>query len=118
MAQQKNLTIVCLITFICLLCFTGYAGEEKGGMKTAAKKTVPSSPSVGRLEPLASFKGEITELFDFGDTPLGKRTDVYFEGDLTGDKISGKMRGVDYILVRSDGVSELDGRAVIINNEE
>ena len=33
----------------------------------------------------------------------GARFDIYFEGDLTGDKIKGKISGIDYLTVRSDG---------------
>jgi len=35
--------------------------------------------------------------------PEGARFDIYFEGDLTGDKINGKISGIDYLTVRSDG---------------
>jgi len=70
--------------------------------------------SIGRLELLTSFKGKVTELIYFGDTPLGRRFDAYFEGDLTGGVLSGRMRGVDYILTRADGVSEINVRAAIV----
>jgi len=75
------------------------------------------NPSIGRLELLSTFKGKITEIVDFGDTPIGKRCDVFFEGDLSGGKISGRMRGVDYILVRSDDISELNVRAAIVTHD-
>jgi Protein of unknown function (DUF3237). len=100
------------------VCFIGYGSEKKGIQKMAAKKAESDSSSIGRLELLSSFKGKITDLVDFGDTPLGKRYDVYFEGDLTGGKISGKMRGVDYILVRSDEVSELNVKAAITTDDD
>jgi hypothetical protein len=115
---KGSIIIGCLVTLACLVCFAGYGADEKGTKKMTAKKAESNSFSVGRLEPLSSLKAKITELFDFGDTPIGKRTDVYFEGDLTGDKISGKIRGVDYMLVRSDEVSEIDVRAVITTNDE
>ncbi len=70
--------------------------------------------SIGRLELLTSFKGKVTELIYFGDTPLGRRFDAYFEGDLSGGMLSGRMRGVDYILTRADGVSEINVRAAIV----
>ena len=72
--------------------------------------------SIGHLELLTSFKGNVTELIYFGDTPLGKRFDAYFEGDLSGGVLSGRMRGVDYILVRSDGIGEINVRAAIITS--
>jgi hypothetical protein len=73
--------------------------------------------SIHRLELLTSFKGKVTELIYFGDTPLGKRFDAYFEGDLSGGVLSGRMRGVDYILTRSDGVSEINVRATIVTQD-
>ena len=48
--------------------------------------------SIDRLEHLCSYKARITDFIHFGDTPLGKRYDAYFEGDLTGQKLSGKMQ--------------------------
>ena len=74
--------------------------------------------SIDRLEHLCSYKARTTDFIYFGDTPLGKRFDVYFEGDLTGQKLSGKMRGIDYILVRSDGIAELNVRAVLITDDK
>jgi hypothetical protein len=73
--------------------------------------------SIDRLELLTSFKGKVTELIYFGDTPLGKRFDAYFEGDLSGGVLSGRMRGVDYILVRSDGVAEINVRAAMVTQD-
>ena len=57
--------------------------------------------SIGQLELLSSFKGKVIERIDYGDTPVRKRLDAYFEEDLTGGVLSGKMRGVDYLLTRS-----------------
>ena len=73
--------------------------------------------SIGRLELLTSFKGKVTELIYFGNTPLGRRYDAYFDGDLSGGVLSGRMRGVDYILTRSDGVSEINVRAAIVTQD-
>ena len=39
---------------------------------------------ISRLELLSSLRGRVTERIDCGDTPIGKRLDAYFEGDLTG----------------------------------
>jgi hypothetical protein len=73
--------------------------------------------SVGPLELLMSLKAKPVEFVHYGDTPLGLRMDVHFEGALEGGVISGTMRGVDYVLVRSDGVGELNVRAVIVTND-
>jgi len=74
--------------------------------------------SIDRLEHLCSYKARITDFIHFGDTPLGKRYDAYFEGDLTGQKLSGKMHGIDYILVRADDIAELNVRAVIVTDDK
>ncbi|WP_249123448.1 MULTISPECIES: DUF3237 family protein [unclassified Bradyrhizobium] len=42
----------------------------------------------------------------------GTRFDVAFEGDIKG-RITGKLRGVEYLLMRADGRADLDGRGTI-----
>jgi hypothetical protein len=74
--------------------------------------------SIDRLEHLCSYKARITELVNFGETPLGRRFDAYFEGEVTGQRLSGKMRGIDYILMRSDDVAELNVRAVLVTDDK
>jgi len=45
--------------------------------------------------------------------PQGARIDVAFEGDIKG-RITGKvLRGVEYLQLRADGRTDLDGRATI-----
>ncbi|MBN1664705.1 MAG: DUF3237 domain-containing protein [Deltaproteobacteria bacterium] len=73
--------------------------------------------SIKKLEHLCSYKAKITEVINFGMTPLGRRLDVCFDGDLAGDLLSGRMRGVDYILVRSDGVGEIHVRGAITTKD-
>ncbi len=38
----------------------------------------------------------------------GARVDVYFEGPITGAKLSGSVKGVDYLYFRADGRIELN----------
>jgi hypothetical protein len=73
--------------------------------------------SIGRMELLMSLQGKVTEVINFGKTPLGRRFDAHFEGELSGEVLSGKMRGVDYILVRPDGIAEINVRAAIVTPE-
>jgi hypothetical protein len=66
----------------------------------------------------------ITGVTDYGVTldavlsgnenlPLqGTRFDVGFEGDSKG-RLTGKMRGIEYLLMRADGRTDLDGRGTI-----
>jgi hypothetical protein len=44
--------------------------------------------------------------------PQGARFDVAFEGNATG-RLSGRVRGVDYLRMRADGRIDLDIRATI-----
>jgi hypothetical protein len=69
------------------------------------------------LEHLCSYKADVTNRVYFGDTPIGKRYDISFEGDVTGKILSGKMHGIDYILERSDGIAELNVRAVLVTKD-
>ena len=71
---------------------------------------------IDKLEHLCSYKADVTNVIYFGETAFGKRSDVSFEGIVTG-KLSGKMQGVDYILERSDGIVELDVRAVLVTDD-
>lgn len=47
----------------------------------------------------------------------GAHFDIYFEGDLIGEKINGKISGVDYLKVRADGRYFLDLHAKILTDD-
>lgn len=47
----------------------------------------------------------------------GAHFDIYFEGDLIGEKINGKISGVDYLEVRADGRFFLDLHARILTDD-
>lgn len=49
--------------------------------------------------------------------PEGLRFDIDFKGELTGPKLSGKIAGTDYVLLRGDGVSKLHIHAVITTDD-
>ena len=77
-----------------------------------------------RGEKIYECELNITGLTDYGVTldallsrkekvPLqGTRFDVAFEGDSKG-RLTGKLRGVEYLLMRADGRTDLDGRGTI-----
>ncbi|MBN1381715.1 MAG: DUF3237 domain-containing protein [Deltaproteobacteria bacterium] len=69
--------------------------------------------AMNQLEHLCSLKAKVTDLISYGATPWGMRMDAHFEGDVAGGILNGKVRGVDYITVRSDGVAELNVRASV-----
>ena len=45
--------------------------------------------------------------------PEGARFDVYFEGPVTGPRVNGSVRGVDYLHIRADGRCQLNIHAEI-----
>ena len=49
--------------------------------------------------------------------PEGLSFDIHFEGKVTGDKIEGTIKGVDYLTVRADHRLFLDLRATITTND-
>ncbi|MEQ8244859.1 DUF3237 family protein [Fulvivirga sp.] len=72
---------------------------------------------------------QLTEVKDYGfswdDFASGKRPipseglkfDIHFEGDVTGEIIEGKIKGVDYLTVRADGRLFLDLHAAITTHD-
>ncbi|PKL36000.1 MAG: hypothetical protein CVV44_17410 [Spirochaetae bacterium HGW-Spirochaetae-1] len=69
--------------------------------------------SIDHVEKLMDMKAKVTSLVDYGPTASGVRFDVGFEGRLSGETINGKMQGVDYFLMRPDGVGHINVRAAI-----
>lgn len=49
--------------------------------------------------------------------PQGARFDISFEGDVTGERIKGKIRGVDYLTVRADGRFDMNIFATITTDD-
>jgi hypothetical protein len=78
---------------------------------------------------LYEYAPKITKVIDYGipaedvlsgrtpPPPEGARVDVYFEGPVTGN-LRGRVKGVDYLLVRADGRVKLDIHAEITTDDE
>ena len=49
--------------------------------------------------------------------PEGLRLNVSFEGELKGPRLRGRIAGTDYILMRGDGLPQLDIHAVITTDD-
>lgn len=47
----------------------------------------------------------------------GARFDISFEGTVTGEEISGKVKGIDYLEVRADGKFMLNLQATIVTSD-
>lgn len=77
-----------------------------------------------RGEKIYEYDLEVTGVTDYGVTleailsgqarvPLqGARIDVAFEGRATG-RLTGRVRGLDYLRIRTDGRIDLDIRAIV-----
>jgi len=58
--------------------------------------------------------------FAANNTPIpaeGIKFDIHFEGEVTGDRVEGTIKGVDYLTVRADGRLFLDLRAAITTKD-
>lgn len=70
-----------------------------------------------RLEPLYSFTASLRPR-QIGVTPGGARLDVEFEGDLDpGGRLTGHLRAINYLTVRSDGVAHVHVRGTVTTPE-
>lgn len=49
--------------------------------------------------------------------PEGLKFDIHFEGEVTGDRINGTIKGTDYLTVRADGRLFLNLHAAITTND-
>jgi len=96
--------VVCLVLFSLTLPL--YADERPPAKKEDPKK----------IELLTTLSGVVTDILLYGETPHGVRMDVAFEGQLSGE-INGFMRGMDYVLVRPDGVFEINVHATITTDD-
>jgi hypothetical protein len=84
-----------------------------------------SDTSVRVSETLYEARAHFTQITEYGVSmeaflageatppPEGIRIDVAFEGTLTGQRLKGSVRGVDYLQVRADGHVELHIHASI-----
>jgi hypothetical protein len=75
-------------------------------------------------EKIYEYELDVTGLTDYGVTlqailsgqasvpPQGARIDVAFEGHATG-RLTGRVRGIDYVRIRTDGRFDLDIRAIV-----
>jgi hypothetical protein len=64
--------------------------------------------------------GTSAEALFSGQTPPpaeGARIDVYFEGPVTGARLNGTVKGVDYLHIRADGRAQLDIHAEITTDD-
>lgn len=80
-------------------------------------------------ELIYSYTGQFTQVVEYGvsadavfsgQTPPpaeGARFDVHFEGPITGPKVKGTVKGVDYLHIRADGRVQLNIHAEITTED-
>lgn len=80
-------------------------------------------------EPIYEYTVQFTQVVEYGasaealfagQTPPpaeGARIDVHFEGPITGQKVTGTVKGVDYLHIRADGRAQLDIHAEITTED-
>lgn len=61
-----------------------------------------------------SFRGQLTRMSPVGITPDGLRIDIGFAGTISDGPLAGcALDGVDYLLIRPDGVGVVDAREIV-----
>ena len=67
-----------------------------------------------RIEPLYRFEAALTETVPVGLIPEGVRLDPHFDGEATAGTLAGaRVRGIDYLLLRGDGVGVIDANLTL-----
>lgn len=84
------------------------------------------SPTPGQL--VYEYTPQVTAIVEYGTSaeamfaggtppPEGARLDLYLEGPVSGGKLDGRVRGVDYLNFRADGRAELHIHAEITTDK-
>ena len=84
------------------------------------------SPMAGEL--IYEYRPQVTQTVEYGVSadamfagepppPEGARCDLYLEGPVSGGKLTGTVRGVDYLNFRADGRAELHIHAEIVTED-
>lgn len=64
------------------------------------------------------FRGRLTRLTPIGLVPDGLRLDVAFAGTITDGPLAGcAMEGIDYLLIRHDGIGVVDARELVTTDQ-
>ena len=101
---------------------TDHSSLQDGGSSISDQTRIPA-------ELLYEYRCKTTQVVEYGvsvealmsgqvSPPAeGVRFDVYFEGPVTGTKLSGSVKGVDYPHMRADGRAQLNIQAEITTED-
>ena len=65
-----------------------------------------------------AFTAQLTSLTPVGIAPAGLRMDVGFAGQVTDGPLAGAaVTGIDYLLIRADGVAVIDARELVVASD-
>jgi hypothetical protein len=98
------------------------ASEEKIGLGPGET----GAPMTGEL--IYEYRPQVTQTVEYGVSadamfagepppPEGARLDLYLEGPVSGGRLEGTVRGVDYLNFRADGRAELHIHAEIVTED-
>ncbi len=70
------------------------------------------------MEAVYRFEATLTESVPVGLVPEGVRIDLHFEGEVVEGALTGaRVRGIDYLLFRADGVGVINAYEVISTDD-
>ncbi len=106
MKRNTSILTFILLTLLSTLIF-GFITQR------CSRSNANSTTDEMVLSYLGYFKATITKEIVYGETPYGIRHDNHYEGEITGNRLSGQMSGIDYMTIRPDGINEVNTRAAI-----
>jgi hypothetical protein len=70
------------------------------------------------MDLLYRLEAQLTEIIAIGVVREGVRLDLYFDGGITQGRFAGaKLRGIDYLLLGTDGVGVIDVHAAVVADQ-
>lgn len=114
--MKKVKTIITAILFT-LLSFSILGSITQCSSRSDASATNDGSDGMD-LTYFGHLTFTITKQIIIGETPYGIRHNEHYEGEFTGNLVSGSMSGIDYMLYRPDGIDQINTRATIETSDD
>jgi hypothetical protein len=88
--------------------------EDEMGTQPRTDPIAGDGGTAGASNDAFRYEARFTEIVPIGVVSTGLRLDVHFAGSVVEGPLAGaSVRGIDYVLIRPDGVSVLDVREVM-----
>jgi hypothetical protein len=114
--MKKSKAIVTLIVFT-LLSFSILGSTIQCSSQSDASAANDGNPGM-ELTYFGHLTFTITKQVIIGETPYGIRHNEHYEGEFTGNLVTGSMSGIDYMLYRADGIDQINTRATITTSDD